>query len=206
MTDFLFYGDTERSYAMRHELPVALGDAFVLAIVDGRMHVSTSFLDRPRIEAVVPDAVIHDVQELGYAELRTSGRPMHELELELASRAVAAMGVREAVADPEMAAVVADRLRADGVMLQFDAPAIEARRRAKSDGELAGIRRSTVAANAGLRAAAGVFARAVPDRDRLSLDGEVLTSERVREAIRAACAEAGAPAPADITVSSVWNG
>src|SRR3954471_17318493 len=103
MTDFLFYGDTERSYAMRHDLPVALGDAFVLAIVDGRMHVSTSFLDRPRIEAVMPDAVIHDFRDLGFAELRTSGLSSHEIELELASRAVAATGIREAVADPEMA-------------------------------------------------------------------------------------------------------
>jgi hypothetical protein len=26
MTDFLFYGDTERSAAMRHELPVSIGE------------------------------------------------------------------------------------------------------------------------------------------------------------------------------------
>jgi Xaa-Pro aminopeptidase len=38
------------------------------------------------------------------------------------------------------------------------------------------------------------------------LDGEVLTSETVRAALREACAEAGAPAPPDVTVSSVWNG
>jgi len=36
MTDVLFYGDTLRSAAMRHELPVAIIDPFLLAVVDGR--------------------------------------------------------------------------------------------------------------------------------------------------------------------------
>src|SRR5262252_9092594 len=66
MTDFVFYGDTERSYAMRHELPVVIGDAFVLAIVDGRMHVAVSFLDRSRVREVMPDAVLHDFSDLGF--------------------------------------------------------------------------------------------------------------------------------------------
>ena len=47
MTDFVFYGDTERSYTMRHELPVVIGDPFLLAIVDG----GTNWLGRPRLAA-----------------------------------------------------------------------------------------------------------------------------------------------------------
>ena len=54
MTDVLFYGDTERSYAMRHELPVVIGDPFLLAVVDGRLHLAVSFLDRSRVEAAAP--------------------------------------------------------------------------------------------------------------------------------------------------------
>jgi hypothetical protein len=38
----LFYGDTARSAAMRHELRVAIGDPFLLGIVDGRLHVEAS--------------------------------------------------------------------------------------------------------------------------------------------------------------------
>jgi hypothetical protein len=38
MTDVLFYGDTQSSAAMRHELPVSIGDPFLLAIVGGRLH------------------------------------------------------------------------------------------------------------------------------------------------------------------------
>ena len=206
MTDFVFYGDTERSYAMRHELPVVIGDAFLLAIVDGRTHVAVSFLDRPRVQAAMPDAVLHDFSDLGFGELRLSGRSAFEVELELASRAAAASGIREAIADPDMPFAIADRLRADGITLLLDEPAVAERRRVKSHAELAGIRRAQAAAHAGLRAAAGVLAHAVPDGDQLSVDGEVLTSEIVRAALRDACAAAGVPAPPDVTVSSVWNG
>ena len=73
MTDFLFHGDTERSAAMRHELPVSIGDPFLLGIVGGRMHVMASTLERTRIAAAAPDAVLHDLAELGFHELLESG-------------------------------------------------------------------------------------------------------------------------------------
>jgi Xaa-Pro aminopeptidase len=206
MTDFVFYGDTERSYAMRHELPVVIGDAFLLAIVDGRMHVATSFLDRERVAQAVPDAVIYDFGDLGFGELRLSGRSIFEIEVELASRTAAAIGLREAVTDPEMPFAIADRLREDGVTLVLDQPAVASRRRSKSPGELEGIRRAQRAGNDGLRAAAAVLAGADVDGDRLVVGGEPLTAEMVREALRDACASHGAPVPPDVIVASSWQG
>src|SRR5215207_9232591 len=137
MTALLFYGDTERSPAMRHELPVTIGDPFLLGIVDGRRHIMASGLDRTRIEGAAPDAVLHDYETLGFRELLESGMSRHELELELASRAAGAMGIRVATADPDMPVAVADRLRADGVVLHVDEDAVSARRRVKSAPELA---------------------------------------------------------------------
>jgi Xaa-Pro aminopeptidase len=206
MTAVLFYGDTERSAAMRHELPIPIGDPFLLGLVDGRMHVLTSSLERARIAAVVTDAVLHDIADLGFHDLLESGMSRHEVELELTSRAAAAMGVREAVADPEMPVVVADRLRADGIVLHPDHETVAARRRVKSAAEIAGIRRAQAAADAGLGAAAALLRQTVPDGGRLMLDGEVLTAETVRAALREACRERGAPAPPDVIVSSVWQG
>ena len=206
MPDFLFFGDTERSGAMRHELPIAVIDPFLLGIVDGRMHVVASPLEISRIEAAAPDAVVHDMRELGLFELMGSGIGRYDVDLELCSRGVAAMGVREAIADPDMPVAVADRLRADGIVLRPDAEAVDARKRVKSDTELAGIRRAQAAAEAGMAAAAGVLRRAVPDGERLMLDGEPLTAEIVRAALRDACRERDAPAPPDIIVSSVWQG
>ncbi len=206
MTDLLFYGDTERSAAMRHELAVAIGDPFLLGIVDGRMRVVTNALERARIEVAAPEAVIHDIDDLGFYELLESGVDSSELELELTSRGAAAMGVTEAVVDPQMPIAVADRLRADGIALKPDHEHVNARRRVKSAAELAGIRRAQAAAEAGMSAAAALLGQAKPDGDRLTLDGEPLTAERVRAALRDACRRSDAPAPPDVIVASVWQG
>src|SRR6476469_4827842 len=206
MPDFVFYGDTERSPAMRHELPVTIGDAFLLAIVDGRLHLSISSLESSRVAAAMPDAVQHDFVALGFLELREQGLSMHEADLELASRAAAAMGLREAIADPDMPVAIADRLRADGLTLHLDYEAVAGRRRAKSPAELQGIRRAQTAAEAGLAAAAAVLREADRDGDRRMAGGGPLTAEAVRGALREACRANGAPAPADVIVASVWQG
>jgi Xaa-Pro aminopeptidase len=206
LTDFLFYGDTERSAAMRHELPVSIGDPFLVGIVDGRVHVMASPLERSRIATAAPDAVLHDIVELGFYELLESGMSFHELDLELTSRAAAAMGVGEAVVDPEMPIAVADRLRADGIVLHPDHERVAARRRMKSAAEVAGIRRAQAAAEAGMSAAAAMLREAVPDGERLMLGGEALTAESVRAAMRDACRHFGAPAPPNVIVGSVWQG
>jgi Xaa-Pro aminopeptidase len=206
MTNFLFYGDTERSPAMRHELPVSIGDAFLLASLGGGLHVMVNSLERGRVAAAAPDAVLHDIEDLGFHELLESGLSFHEIDLELASRAAAAMGVREAVADPEMPLAVADRLRSDGIKVWPDHPAIAARRRVKSAAELAGIRRAQTAAEAGMRAAAAVLSRAMPDGDVLVLDRQELTAESVRSELREACRRGEAPAPPDVIVASVRQG
>jgi Xaa-Pro aminopeptidase len=203
----LIYGDTERSAALRHELPLAIGDPLLFGIVDGRRHVMTSIIERERIAAVAPDAELHELGELGFHELLESGISPTELELELASRAAARMGVTEAIVDPEFPLLVADRLRADGISLTADAETFEARRRVKSAAELEGIRRAERAAEAGIAAAAGLLRRSVADDDgTLTIDGDVLTAEAVRAALRAACAAQGAPAPPDVIVASVRQG
>jgi Xaa-Pro aminopeptidase len=206
VADLLFYGDTERSPAMRHELPVPMVDPFLLAVVEGRMHVVVSGIERGRVAAAAPDAVLHDIADLGFHELLESGMSFREIDLELTSRAVAEIGIVEAVADPEMPVAVADRLRGDGVVLHPDHAVVARRRRVKSAAEMAGIRRAQAAAVSGMAAAAGLLAEAVPDGDRLVLGGQVLTAEAVRDALREACRRGGAPAPPDVIVASVWQG
>jgi Xaa-Pro aminopeptidase len=202
----LFYGDSERSAALRHELPLAIGDPFLLGVIDGRVHVMASTLERDRIAEAAPTAVLHDVRDLGFYELMDGELSRDEMWLELTSRAAAAMEVREAIADPEMPVLVADRLRADGIALRPDPAAIEARRRVKTEAELSGIRRAARAAQAGMAAAAELLRRSQPDGDRLRLDGEPLTAEAIRAALRETCAAHGAPAPPDVIVSSGWDG
>ena len=77
MPDFLFYGDSERNAALRHELPVSIGDPFLLGIVGGRLHVMTNMLERDRMAVAAPGAVLHDIVDLGFQELRESGMCHH---------------------------------------------------------------------------------------------------------------------------------
>ena len=107
----LLYGDTVRSAALRHELPIVVIDPFLLGVVDGRHHVMVSSLERERVAAALPEAELHDVRDLGFYELLDGELSRDEVNLELASRAAAAMGLGEALVDPGFPVAVADRLR-----------------------------------------------------------------------------------------------
>jgi Xaa-Pro aminopeptidase len=206
MPDLLLYGDTIRSAALRHEVPIAIMDPFLYAEVGGRPHVLTSPLERERLEKALPGAEFVDGRELGFLELLETGITRDQVDIELAARMVAQIGVREAIVDFGFPLGLADRLRADGLTLTVDDEAVKMRRRAKSEAELAGIRRAQTAAHAGMEAAASLLRRAEPVDGTLHLDGSPLLAETVRDALRAACAEHGAPAPPDVMVVSVWQG
>ena len=164
----LLYGDTERNAALRHELPIVVIDPFLFGVVDGRAHVMVSALERERVAEALPDAELHDVRDLGFYELIDGELSRDAVTLELASRAAAAMGVREAIVDPDFPVAIADRLRADGIELTPDAEAVAARRRrSKTPAELAGVRRAQRAAEAGMAAAAATIAAAEPDGESL---------------------------------------
>ena len=210
MPAFLIYGDTERSAALRHEVPVAIGDPFLLVQADGGSGplIMTNVLERERIARALPGAELVLMNELGFLDLIRGGMPRDEAELEVVARAVERADVRELAVPPELPVAVADRLRADGVVLAVDGELFEMRRRAKSPAELAGIRRAQQAAEAAMGAAAAVLREASPVDGRLvsARDGSPLTAEQVRAAARDAAAAAGAPAPPDIMVTSALSG
>lgn len=206
MIDVLIFGDTERSAEMRHEVPLAIGDPFLYVEHDGRRVVLTNALERDRIAAALPDAELLGAAELGFFDLLEDGMGRAEAEVEVVSRAVARLGMVHACVPGSLPVVIADRLRADGVVLVVDGPLFAARRRVKTPAEMAGIRRAQAAAERGMAAAAALLAASRADGDTLTLDGGVLTAERVRSTIRDACAAAGAPAPSDIMVVSAWSG
>jgi Xaa-Pro aminopeptidase len=205
-TNLLLYGDTERNAALRHEIPIAIGDPFLYVQMDGRTFIQASSLERDRLVAVRPDAELIDEAELGFHELLDSGISRDEVLLELVSRAVKQIGIKQAIVDFEFPLGMAERLRADGIELTVDDEAIKLRRRKKSDAEMAGIRRAQAAAEAGMAAAAALLSRAEPADGKLRLDGRPLLAEDVRAALREACEANGAPAPPDVIVASVWQG
>ena len=106
----------------------------------------------------------------------------------------------------DLPVAVADRLRAEGLRSRSTTGRCEDRRRVKTPAELEGIRRAQRAAEAGMAAAEALIRGAGRSGDDLEHDGEPLTAETVRAAVRAACAAAGAPAPPDIMVVSLRSG
>src|SRR5256714_2933004 len=160
MVNLLLYGDTERGAALRHEIPIVIIDPLVYAELAGRAFIQASLLERDRLAAVRPDAELIDIADLGFHELLESGMTADEVWLELACRMVARVGVRETIVDFDFPLGLAERLRADGVALTVDDPAIKLRRRAKSDAEMEGIRRAQTAAEAGMAGAAPPLGRA----------------------------------------------
>jgi Xaa-Pro aminopeptidase len=205
--DLLIHADTERSATLRHEVPIAIGDPFTWMRVGDRTVVLTNVLEHERLERLFGDgAELLLEDDLGRRELLAEGVPRDQVELIVTGRAVERAGLRAAAVPPDFPLAVADHLRAEGVELTVDTDLFAGRRRAKSPAELDGIRRAQRAAEAGMTAAAELLRRAEPADGRLMLDGEPLTAEAVRAALRDASADAGAPSPPDVMVASMLSG
>jgi Xaa-Pro aminopeptidase len=198
--NILIYGDTVTSPALRHEVPISIGDPFLYLETDGRRAVLTNALEDERIARDAPELERMLEDHLGRDELIGSGLSRGEIERELCVRAVDRLGITQAVVPPGFPLALADRLREGGVSLAPDENVFIDRRRHKSAAQMNGIRRASDAAVAAMGAAAAMLREAEIDGDRLIWAGELLTAEVVRERIREVCTQAGAPAPPDIMV------
>jgi Xaa-Pro aminopeptidase len=203
----LLFSDSERAPAMRHEVPVAIGDPFLFVEDGGRRVILTSSLERDRIAAVLPDAELLDFFDFGYRELAQQQAPA-EAERIVVARVLDRLGIREAVVPGDFPVGLADVLRARGLAVTVDDARFAARRRVKAGAELDGIRAAQTAAHAAMARAAEVLreARPGPDGALLAADGQPLLAEWVREELRRACFEHGATCPAGMIVASVHNG
>jgi len=191
VTDVLIYGDTVRSSELRHELPIGIPDPVLYAERNGTRHVLTSSMEAPRL-AELGGLELHLWEELGWDELVAQGLDRAAVADELLRRAVAAFEVRSAVVPESFPLRVADLLRADGVELRVDRDYFDDRRRVKSEAELAGMRRAQRAAEAGMDAARDLLRRADSNGGALEVDGEPLTSERIKRAIARTFVDHGA--------------
>src|SRR5581483_1200107 len=117
----------------------------------------------------------------------------YEIGDELVLRALRAFGVERAVVPGSFPLAVADRLRESGIDVKPAREWFDRRRRVKSDAELAGIRRAQAAAEAGMAAARELLreARTANGDGALVVDGDALTSERIKGAISRAFTERG---------------
>src|SRR5215207_6038577 len=199
--DVLIHGDTHSSAALRHELPLGIIDPFSYFEVSGRRVAVIPSMEAERVQEAAPDVEVIDPYALGLDELMDRGMRWHELDSELCLRAANELGARRLVVPAALPVSVADRLRAEGIEIEADEPEFIRRRRAKNAAELDGIRRAQAAADAAMAAAAEMLRSALAQDGTLMLDGEPLSSERVRARIREVSADHDTPAPEDIIVA-----
>jgi Xaa-Pro aminopeptidase len=183
--DVLIIGDTERSMELRHEIPVAIGDPFAYAEVDGVRHVSTYTLEVDNVLGAAPDVEHHPCE--GYRPEELVGKlDLYEVWPEVCVRFVRDIGLTTAVVPQTFPLAHADRLRAAGIELTVDQRFFDDRRRVKSGAELEGVRSAQRAAEAGMRAIADLLRRSEPAAGGRVVDGAPLTCEL----LQAAAAEA----------------
>jgi Xaa-Pro aminopeptidase len=190
--DVLIFGDTARSPQLRHEVPLTIVDPFFYLERGGKQTVVIGAMEMPRIREVAPQLELLAPEEFGSDDLVAAGAGSgEEIQLEVAVRACKRMGIERATVPTTFPIELADRLRAEGIVLEPSREFFEQRRRVKNDEELAGIRRAQKAADAGMRAAADLLRAATPNGDGIQVDGEPLTVERVKRAISDAFADHG---------------
>ena len=190
----LIHGDTVRTPELRHEVPLGIPDPFYYAEVDGRRVVAISAMEAMRVEGLGTGLEVHPLEEFGADELRRSGIDAHAYANELAVRIVRGLGIAAATVPLRFPLGIADTLRSEGIELEVDQKLFDDRRRSKSAHELAGIRRAQKAAEAGIAAARDLLRRAEPANGGLSVDGERLTCELVKERVHVAFLANGAVA------------
>jgi Xaa-Pro aminopeptidase len=181
--DVLIRGDTVRSPELRHEVPLVIADAFLYAEKDGRRAVIIHSLEIPRVRESAPELEIVPVEQLGSDELYATGKKGWEIELELALRACRELGIDAATVPATFPVAHADHLRANGIEIVIDRDLFENRRRSKNATELGGIRKAQKACEAALDVARDLMRRAEANGAGLEVDGEPLTSERIKRAI-----------------------
>ena len=190
MPDVLIFADSETSPELRHEVPVLVPDPFLYAEKDGKKVTSSTSFEVERLAAAGIEA--HALEEFGYDELLAQGVPRVEaIALHTTLNACRSFGVEDAVIPWSFPTFIADHLRANGIILTPDYEFFAARRRVKNEAELEGIRKAQNAATAAMGAARDLMARAEQSNGSLSVDGEQLTSELMKSAIRRAFTEHG---------------
>jgi Xaa-Pro aminopeptidase len=151
MPNVLIFADTVRSPELRHEVPVAVPDPFIYAEQTGARYAFVGSMEVPRLQELDGLRAI-PLEELNYDELIDQGMRFFEIERELVVRACRRLGVADAVTPRTFPLEIADHLRANGISVSADGDLFDLRRRAKTESELAGIRRALRAAETAMDA------------------------------------------------------
>ncbi len=188
MTTYLLVDDSLRSYELRHEIEVGVGDPVIFIEHDGTRILVGSILEQSTFDK--RDDIIDrfwTFNELGIEELvKNESFPKESMIEELAVRALERLGVFEVSVPPGFKLATADYPRDKGIEIRVDVEDWKMRRRRKAPWEIEGIERAQRAADTAMLAAARMLREAELTRDgQLRFEGEILTAEWIREVMSA---------------------
>jgi Xaa-Pro aminopeptidase len=198
MADVLIVADTRSSPEMRHEVPLVVPDPFLYAEAGGKRFAATVSFEKSRIEELGRGIEVLAWEELGVDELLNRGLRPHEISREISLRACRELGLSNALVPEFFPTGIGDYLRAAGIELAPDPEHFRARRRVKTEAELAGIRRAQRAAEAAMAAVRDVLAHSSRQNGGLAHDGETLTCELLKRHVDTAFVAHGASADESI--------
>ena len=181
MSDLLIYADSIHGAGMRHEVPLPIPDPFLYLERNGTRHAVLTSFEVSRVEPTGITA--HPMEEFGFDELLAQGLTRHEAQMQTLVNAVQELGLTNAVVPHDFPLDLADRLRAVGVELTPNREFFAQRRRVKTGAELEGIRKAQRGTEAGMAAARDMLRAAEASNGQLLLEGEPLTSERIKARI-----------------------
>jgi Xaa-Pro aminopeptidase len=148
VAEVLIFGDSIRSPEMRHEVPLPIPDPFSYAEQNGTSVVVVSSMEAPRVREAGFQVITWD--DLRWEELARNGFSIDEIQDEMNVRICERLGLTSVVVPPAFPLRAAERLAEAGVEVRSDRGLFAARRRVKSEAELAGMRRAQRAAEAGM--------------------------------------------------------
>ena len=200
--DVLIHGDTHRSAALRHELPLGIPDPFSYSEIDGRRVAVIASMEAGRVKAAAPGVEVIDPYDLGLDGLIAQGMRWDELEPELCARAAAELGARKVSGSrtpcrwrwPTACATTGSRSSPTSASSRAGAAR---RTRPRSTASGAPRRLPMPRWRESLSCCAARTCRTAS-----SIATRCLSSEAVRAEIRRLCADRGAPADEDIIVAA----
>lgn len=188
MTTYLLHDSALRSYELRHEIGHPVADAMAFIEHEGKRILVGSVMEAATFAA--REDVVDEYwtfPALGSEDLvRDDSFPPHLLETEITLRALQKLGVSSVTVPPTFQLQTADHLRDNGVEVVVDGDAWVQRRRRKAPWEIEGLERAQRAVETAMLSAARMLREAEPTSNgRLRYEGEILTSEWIREAMSA---------------------
>lgn len=204
MTTFLHVSDAIRSPEMRHEVAHAVMDPVIFMDRNGTRTLACSPFETAIFEKRedVIDEVI-SFSDFGYETIVKDGSvPTPLIPAELTLNVLRKLGETTVVVPGAFSVLFADHLRANGIDVRVGEEEWVERRRRKAPWEIEGIERAQRAADMAMLSAARMLrdAERTP-QGQLRFEGEILTSELIREAMEAELRTQGAESK-DILIQS----